>query len=318
MSAVDPKELREQVHASVGRAVVGLAPVIDHLLIAVVAGGHVLLEGPPGTAKTLLARSFAATLGFGFNRVQFTPDLMPGDVLGTNLFDFRTATFILQKGPVFTEFLLADEINRTPPRTQAALLQAMQERSVTLDGTTFELSPCFTVVATQNPIEQQGTYPLPEAQLDRFLFKILLDAPSREDEVRIVAEHGLAVAQADPQSFGIVSVTDIGAILALRDRAGAVRVAEPLFGYAVDLVRATRRGSGVLAGASPRAAAALVAAGRARAVLDGRDYLLPDDLQVLAPALLRHRIVLGAEAEIAGERTDAMIGRILQSVPAPR
>ncbi len=277
-----------------------------------------LLEGVPGTAKTLLARTFAAALNLDFGRIQFTPDLMPGDVLGTNLFDFRTNAFVLTHGPIFTELLLADEINRTPPKTQAALLEAMQERAVTIDGKTHPLSPGFMVIATQNPIEQQGTYPLPEAQLDRFLFKHLLEYPSRDQERLIVGRHGNRLAIVDLDKFDIRPVADLDRLEAMRGFVARLHLSPEMTDYVVDLVRATREHPSLHVGASPRAAAMLAAASRAYAALDGRDYVIPDDVKRLLPPVMRHRLVLSAAAEIEGLDADTVIQQILDQSPVPR
>jgi MoxR-like ATPase len=306
--------LRAEVH----KVVVGQDAVLDLLLVALLSDGHVLLEGVPGTAKTLLARAFAATLGVGFNRIQFTPDLMPGDVLGTNLFNFQQNAFVLTKGPVFTDVLVADEINRTPPKTQAALLQAMQERSVTIDGTTHPLPSCFMVLATQNPIEQEGTYPLPEAQLDRFLFKISVGYPSRDEERGLVRVHGHRTATPAFSEFGIVPVASALDVKAMRRAVAAIRLEEPVVDYVVDLVRATRGRPQLLAGASPRAATMLATAARAMAAVQGRAFVIPDDVKALAQPVLRHRVVLAPAAEIEGLTADAAVARVLEEVEAPR
>src|SRR5688572_15975314 len=244
------EQLKEQVH----KAVVGQDEALDLLLVSLFSEGHVLLEGVPGTAKTLLVRSFAAAMHLKFGRVQFTPDLMPGDVIGTNLFNFQSNTFQLVKGPIFTQVLLADEINRTPPKTQAALLQAMQERQVTIDNTTHDLGAGFMVIATQNPIEQQGTYPLPEAQLDRFLFKHIIGYPPREDELAIVARHGTHGAMPKLETLGIQPVFDLATLAHSRKASEQVRVSTEIVAYIVDLVRATREHPSLQYGASPRAA----------------------------------------------------------------
>ena len=250
---------------------IGQADTVDLMLTALLAGGHILLEGPPGTAKTLLAQCFAHTLDLQFGRIQFTPDLMPGDILGSNLFNFQTSAFTLTKGPIFCDVLLADEINRTPPKTQAALLEAMQERGVTLDGKRHALSPRFTVIATQNPIEQQGAYPLPEAQLDRFLFKHVLSYPSLEEEMRIVSEHGARARRQDPAALGFRKIVSAEALSAAVAAAAQTRLTDEVVRYVVSIVRATREGATFELGASPRAAAMLArrragarGAGRAR------------------------------------------------------
>ena len=306
--------LREEVH----KVVLGQDAALDLMMTALLADGHVLMEGVPGTAKTLLARAFAAGLGVGFNRIQFTPDLMPGDVLGTNLFDFRTNAFRLTRGPVFTDVLVADEINRTPPKTQAALLQAMQERAVTIDGVTHPLSAAFMVIATQNPIEQEGTYPLPEAQLDRFLFKITVGYPAREEERSMVRMHGHRTSSPPIEAFGLRPVIGREELQVLRAAVAAVRLEEPLVDYVVDLVRATRGRPSLLCGASPRSASMLASAARARAALAGRAFVIPDDVKALAHPVLRHRVVLAPGAEIEGLTADSAVQRVIEEVEAPR
>lgn len=291
---------------------------MNALLIALFARGHVLLEGPPGTAKTLLARSFASALALNFGRVQFTPDLMPGDVLGANLFEFNTGEFRLVKGPVFTDILLADEINRAPPKTQAALLQAMNERVVTIDGSDHELGSHFQVIATQNPIEQQGTYPLPEAQNDRFLFKLLIDFPQRDVELSILTRHAAMPLDFNTRATSVEPVLageDLNSARALID---SIRLDEKILVYILDLVRATREDPDIREGASTRAADALAGAVRACAALDGRDYAIPDDVQALFAPAMRHRLILGPAAEIEGRTPDDVIASILARVEAPR
>ena len=318
MDVNEVRGIATRMRAEVAKAVIGQAQTVDLMLCALFAGGHVLLEGPPGTAKTLLAQTFARTLGLDYGRIQFTPDLMPGDIIGTNLFNFQTSTFTLTKGPLFCDLLLADEINRTPPKTQAALLEAMQERSVTIDGKEHQLSDRFTVIATQNPIEQQGTYPLPEAQLDRFLFKQTLDYPSAEEERKIVAAHGSRAGLPDPKTLGVEAVvkgkeiTDAVAVVA------NVRLTDEIIAYVTDLVRATRTSADIEFGASPRAAAMLAIASRAKAALDGRDYVIPDDVKALALPALRHRVILSPAAEIEGRKVDQAIATLVELVAAPR
>ncbi len=307
--------LREQVH----RVVVGQDHAIDLLLVSVLCEGHILFEGVPGVAKTLLARAFAGGLSLHFGRVQFTPDLMPGDIIGTNLFNFQTNSFTLTKGPIFTQLLLADEINRTPPKTQAALLQAMAERQVTVDGTGYELGDGFMVIATQNPIEQEGTYLLPEAQLDRFLFKVVVGYPSRDEERDIVRRHGHRTTMPKLQEFDIRPIADLATLVHMRHAIMTqVRSSDGILDYIVDLVRATRERPSIAFGASPRAATMLTTASRAYAAMQGRDYVLPDDVKALAIPALRHRLVLAPGAEIEGLTTEAVVRQILEQVPAPR
>ncbi|HRE89427.1 MAG TPA: MoxR family ATPase [Myxococcota bacterium] len=311
-------ELVGRLKAQIARVVVGQDQVVDALLVALLSEGHILLEGPPGTAKTLLARAFAASLDLAFNRVQFTPDLMPGDVLGTNLFNFQTSAFSLTKGPIFTDFLLADEINRTPPKTQSALLQAMQERVVTLDGTTHPLSSGFMVVATQNPIEQEGTYPLPEAQLDRFLLKVIVSWPSREEERKIVRLHGSRTAMPRLEDFGLERLADLETLSAMRRTVASLALSDEVADYIVDLVRQTREHPALMHGASPRAASMLATACRAYAALAGRTFVLPDDVKALFHLAMRHRVVLAPGAEVEGLTTHGVLDQILLRVPAPR
>ncbi|MBI5938959.1 MAG: MoxR family ATPase [Caulobacterales bacterium] len=318
MNIADVSALAGRVRGEIAKAVVGQADSVDLLLTALFAGGHVLLEGPPGTAKTLLAQAFAATLGIRFGRVQFTPDLMPGDIIGANVFNFQTSTFSLTKGPIFCDLLLADEINRTPPKTQAALLEAMQERQVTLDGVGHSLGDRFMVVATQNPIEQQGTYPLPEAQLDRFLFKQTLTYPTVEEEQAIVLMHGARSGLPDTRDLGVGRVATAAEIEAAAAATAGVRLTPEIADYVVRLVRATRETGDIEAGASPRCAAMLAIAARARAALDGRDYVIPDDVKLLAPAALRHRVILSPAAEIEGRRVDQIVRGLIDQVEAPR
>ena len=318
MDMTEVGALAARIRAEVGKAVIGQTGTVDLMLTALFSGGHILLEGPPGTAKTLLAQSFARSLSLEFGRIQFTPDLMPGDILGSNIFNFQTSTFTLTRGPVFCDILLADEINRTPPKTQAALLEAMQERSVTVDGDTHVLSDRFTVIATQNPIEQQGVYPLPEAQLDRFLFKQTLDYPSREDELLVVEAHGSHGGMPDPVALGVKPVADAAAVAAAIAAVSQVRLVPEITAYVVDLVRATRENADIETGASPRAGAMLALASRARAALDGRDYVIPDDVKTLALPALRHKVVLSPAAEIEGRRVDQVIAALIDQAPAPR
>jgi len=314
----DVKAIADGIRQNVAKAIVGQDEAVDLLLIALLSSGHILLEGPPGTAKTFLAQCFARALGLDFGRIQFTPDLMPGDILGSNLFNFQTSQFTLTRGPIFCELLLSDEINRTPPKTQAALLEAMQERAVTIDGETYQLPGHFMVIATQNPIEQQGVYPLPEAQLDRFLFKHLMLYPSLDEEKKIVAGHGARFGAPRPEAWGIEPVVDHPKLGEAVAAVAAIPMVGDVVDYVVNLVRATRVAPDLEAGASPRAAAMLAGAARARAALDGRDYVLPDDVKALAPAVLRHRVILSAAAEIEGRAVENVIQRLIEEIEAPR
>jgi MoxR-like ATPase len=318
MDLKDIRALADAVRGEVRKAVVGQDEAIDLMLTSLLVGGHVLLEGVPGTAKTLLTQAFAAGLALRFGRIQFTPDLMPGDVLGTNLFNFQTNSFVLTKGPIFTQLLLADEINRTPPKTQAALLQAMNERAVTIDGRDYPLGEEFMVVATQNPIEQQGTYPLPEAQLDRFLFKVIVFHPGRDEEREIVRRHGHRSAMPRLADFGLQPVLDASRLAEARHAVAALTLSDTLLDYIVDVIRATRQHSSLEVGASTRAATMLAAAARAFAALQGRDFVIPDDVKTLAIPALRHRVILSPSAEIEGLRPDRILGEILDQTTAPR
>jgi MoxR-like ATPase len=312
------QKLAQAIRTEIAKAVVGQDTTVELMLVALFSGGHILLEGPPGTAKTLLAHSFAAALGLDFGRIQFTPDLMPADIIGANLFDFQTSSFTLTRGAIFTELLLADEINRTPPKTQAALLEAMQERQVTIDGQSHELSDRFMVVATQNPIEQQGVYPLPEAQLDRFLFKQTVDYPSLDEERKIIATHGAEKMAMEPSAWGVERKADPALISAALNAVNGIRLVDEIIDYIAALVRGTRENPELESGASPRAGAMLAGAARARAALDGRDFVIPDDVKALAPALLRHRVILSPAAEINGRKVEEIVVSIVEAIEAPR
>ena len=318
MKVDEVQKLAGAIRTEIAKAVVGQDATVELMLVALFSGGHILLEGPPGTAKTLLAHSFARAVGLDFGRIQFTPDLMPADIVGANLFNFQTSSFTLTRGAIFTEVLLADEINRTPPKTQAALLEAMQERQVTIDGESHPLSDRFMVVATQNPIEQQGVYPLPEAQLDRFLFKQTVDYPSLEQERKIIATHGAEKEAMEPSAWGVERVADHELISAALNAVGDVRLVDEIIDYIAGLVRGTRENPELESGASPRAGAMLAGAARARAALDGRDFVIPDDVKALAPALLRHRVILSPAAEINGRKVEEIVLSIIEAIEAPR
>jgi MoxR-like ATPase len=308
----------EAVRAEVGKAIIGQDSVLTGVVIGLLCRGHVLLEGVPGVAKTLLVRSLAAALALRSTRVQFTPDLMPGDITGSLIYDAKTARFQFREGPVFTNLLLADEINRTPPKTQAALLEAMEERQVSVEGTPRRLPEPFLVAATQNPIEYEGTYPLPEAQLDRFLVKLAVGLPERDEEIGILARHAAGFDPGDLAATGIKPVAGPAELAAATAAVRNVRVAGDVAGYIVDLCRATRQSPALRLGVSPRGATALQATSRAWAWLAGRDYVTPDDVKALARPTLRHRIQLRPEAELEGATPDGVLESVLASVPVPR
>ncbi|MFF3211417.1 AAA family ATPase [Streptomyces sp. NPDC002886] len=308
----------EALRTEIGKAVVGQDSAVTGLVVALLCRGHVLLEGVPGVAKTLLVRALAASLELDTKRVQFTPDLMPSDVTGSLVYDARTAEFSFQNGPVFTNLLLADEINRTPPKTQSSLLEAMEERQVTVDGTPRKLPEPFLVAATMNPVEYEGTYPLPEAQLDRFLLKLTVPLPSREDEIGVLTRHAAGFNPRDLHSAGIRPVAGPAELDAARKAVEATSVSPEITGYVVDICRATRESPSLTLGVSPRGATALLATARAWAWLVGRDYVTPDDVKALALPTLRHRVQLRPEAEMEGVTADAVITAILTHVPVPR
>ncbi|MBQ1074656.1 MoxR family ATPase [Micromonospora sp. C31] len=315
---VDPRAALHRLRAEVAKAVVGQDAVVTGLVIALLCRGHVLLEGVPGVAKTLLIRTVATALDLGSKRVQFTPDLMPGDVTGSLIFDPHTAAFTFREGPVFTNLLLADEINRTPPKTQSALLEVMEERQVSVEGERRPLPDPFIVAATQNPIEYEGTYPLPEAQLDRFLLKLTVPLPNRDEELGVLRAHHAGFDPRDLTAAGVRPVADAADLAAARAAVGRVHVAEPLFGYLVDLCRATRNTPALELGASPRGATALLNTAKAWAWLAGRDHVVPDDVKAVARPTLRHRLRLRPEVELEGVGVDAVLDTVLATVPTPR
>ncbi|MER7753097.1 MoxR family ATPase [Kitasatospora sp. NPDC097643] len=314
----DPREALTALRAEIGKAVVGQDAAVTGLVVALLCGGHVLLEGVPGVAKTLLIRTLSTALSLETKRIQFTPDLMPGDVTGSLVYDARTAEFSFQPGPVFTNLLLADEINRTPPKTQAALLEAMEEHQVTVDGEPRALPAPFLVAATQNPVEYEGTYPLPEAQLDRFLLKLILPLPDRDQEFQVLSRHAAGFDPRDLAAAGVRAVAGPEHIAAARAQIAELTVAPEVLAYIVDLCRATRQSPSLSIGVSPRGATALLAASRAWAWLAGRDYVTPDDVKALALPTLRHRVALRAEAEMEGITADSVIQAVLTQTPAPR
>ncbi|UCM88383.1 AAA family ATPase [Streptomyces marincola] len=313
-----PRAALEALRTEIGKAVVGQDAAVTGLVVALLCRGHVLLEGVPGVAKTLLVRTLATALDLGTKRVQFTPDLMPSDVTGSLVYDARTAEFSFQPGPVFTHLMLADEINRTPPKTQASLLEAMEERQVTVDGTPRPLPDPFMVAATQNPVEYEGTYPLPEAQLDRFLLKLVLPLPDRAQEIDVLTRHAAGFDPRDLDAAGVRPVAGPAELAAARTEVAKVSLSPEVAGYVVDVCRATRDSPSLALGASPRGATALLATARAWAWLSGRDYVTPDDVKALALPTLRHRVRLRPEAEMEGVTSDSVITGLLARVPVPR
>ena len=312
------RALSERLTQGAARVIVGQEETFRLLTVALLVGGHTLLEGVPGTAKTLMAKTLATLVGGTFRRVQFTPDLMPSDITGTNVFDLQAAQFTLRRGPVFTDVLLGDEINRAPAKTQSAMLEAMEERQVTIDGESYPLSPLFTVIATQNPIEFEGTYPLPEAQLDRFLFKLIVSYAPHAAETELLRRVHAGFDARALERAGLVPVTEPEHILACRRLVQEITVDEAIIGYIEAIVWTTRQVPDLLLGASPRAAIALLQGAKALAALDGRTYVVPDDVKALAAPVLRHRLIVRPEAELAGSNTEVVIGRVLDSVPVPR
>ena len=306
------------ITTELGKVIVGQTEPIEQILVALLAEGHALIEGVPGTAKTLTVKTLSRIINAGFGRIQFTPDLMPSDITGTNVFNMASSNFSLRRGPIFTDILLADEINRTPPKTQAALLEAMEERQVTIDGEAYSLSPIFTVLATENPIEYEGTYPLPEAQLDRFLLKILLPYPSADEEHQVVARWDAGFNARRLDQVEIQPLPDGDAISRCRAEIRNMRVEPGVQRYIVDIVRRTRDHAAVHYGASPRAAVALLLSAKALSAIRGRDFSTPDDVRDIARPALRHRLTLRAEAELDGATPDSIITDILQSAEVPR
>ncbi len=309
-------EKMEALRRQIATVIVGQQPAIDMLLTCILADGHVLLEGVPGTAKTLLAKLVSRLIDASFSRIQFTPDLMPSDVLGTSVYDMRTSTFSFHRGPVFANIILADEINRAPAKTQAALFEVMEERQATVDGTTYPMEDVYTIVATQNPVEQEGTYKLPEAQLDRFLMKIVLDYPSEEEELQILSRHD------SDNSFtrleGVQPVITQAELLRMRSLLGKVHVDASILGYIVQIVQQTRHSKAVYLGASPRASVAILRCAKAYALLQGRDFVAPDDVKKVTVPVLRHRLVLTAEAEMEGLTPQKVAVRLIEKVEVPK
>ena len=303
---------------AIDNIVIGQSALVKQLLVALLAGGHVIIEGVPGTGKTLLVKVLSKLIAADFRRIQLTPDILPSDILGTNIFDLNTRSFSLKKGPIFTEILLADEVNRTPPKTQAALLEAMEEQQVTLDGETITLPPLFWVVATQNSLEFEGTYPLPEAQLDRFLFKLVVNYPHKNAEKQMLlnARDGFKAKKVDLDK--IKAIATVNDILSLRQKVQTIEVADNILDYLLSLVERTRQHPDLLLGASPRSAVAWLQATKANAYLNARDYVTPDDVKEIASPLLRHRLILKPEAQLDGITIDSVITSIMQQVSVPR
>ncbi len=310
--------LSEKVRAEVAKVIAGQDHAVEQVLIAILSNGHVLLEGVPGIAKTLLVRTLSQTMTLSYGRVQFTPDLMPSDVSGTNIFNQKAGEFVLHKGPIFVNVLLADEINRTPPKTQAALLEAMEERQVTIDGIRHALPDPFLVFATQNPVDYEGTYPLPEAQQDRFLLKVVIDYPSPEHEVEVLRRHHAGFRPQALEKVGVQAVVDAESLRAMQEEVRRTTVEEKVFHYIYEIVRATRQSMDVQVGGSPRAGIALLNCSKAVACLRGRDYVIPDDVKELALPVLRHRVLLRPEAEIEGLSVDRVLTSLLDAQVVPR
>jgi len=311
-------EVAEAIRTEMAKVIVGQEEAVEGLIAGLMAEGHILVEGVPGLAKTLMVKTLARTIGAGFKRIQFTPDLMPSDVTGTNVFDLHASEFRLRKGPIFTDLLLADEINRTPPKTQAALLEAMEERQVTIDGELYPLGSLFTVYATQNPVEYEGTYPLPEAQLDRFMLKVLIGYPSPAEEEDLLRRYQQGFNPHDLAAAGLRRVAEPEDIRQCRSELGRIVVEDGIIAYLDQLVRATRESSHISLGASPRAAVALLLAAKATAAIAGRQFVVPDDVQRMVYPVLRHRLILRPEAEIEGLRADDVIRGVVAGIRVPR
>ncbi len=315
---MDVEAKSKEVFNEVRKVIAGQDQSLSQLFTAILANGHCLLEGVPGVAKTLMVRSFSMALGINFGRVQFTPDLMPSDVIGTRIYNQQTQTFDLRKGPIFVGILLADEINRTPPKTQAALLEAMEERQSTIDGETLPLPPPFLVMATQNPIDYEGTYPLPEAQQDRFLMKVLVGYPTPDFEVDVLRRHHAGFKIQDLNSVGLRQVVSLEELQAMQKTVQETTVEDKIFNYIQSLLTATRQARDLLYGASPRAGIALLNCSKAQAQIRGRNYIIPDDVRELALPVLRHRVVLRPEAEVEGLSSDQIIEQIISGQTVPR
>ncbi|MGK7878865.1 MAG: AAA family ATPase [Crocosphaera sp.] len=307
-----------QISQTLEQIIIGQSSIIEQLIIALLSGGHVIIEGVPGTGKTLLVKALSKLLQGDFRRIQLTPDILPSDILGTNIFDFNTRDFTLKEGPIFTEILLADEINRTPPKTQSALLEAMEEQQVTLDGKTMALPPLFWVIATQNSLEFEGTYPLPEAQLDRFLFKLLIDYPQRPAEKQILIKAKTGSQGKSTNIKELEPMATVEDVLTAREAVQNVEVQENIINYLLDLLEKTRQNPDIALGASPRAAVVWLQTSKAKAWFSGRNYVTPDDIKNIALPLLRHRLILNPEAQLEGLNCQQVIESILKQVPVPR
>lgn len=318
MQTADLKSMYQELRTEAGKVLVGLEDPFELLVVALLSGGHVLLEGVPGTAKTLMAKTLAYMVQAQFTRVQFTPDLMPSDILGTSVFDMNTAVFHLKKGPIFTQLLLADEINRAPAKTQSALLEAMEEKQVNLEGERYALDAPFMVIATQNPIEYEGTYPLPEAQLDRFMFKVLVPYSPLEVEVEILRRYHQGFDAHDLAAAGLGKVISAQEVIGIRKLVQHVTMEEGILNYIAQINAASRHSADLVLGASARAATHVLLASKTYAALQGRDYVTPDDVKFIVPPVFRHRILLKPEAEIEGLDADVIIQRLLAQVEVPR
>ena len=312
------KTVFEKIKHESKKIIVGQDEIFDFVVVSLLSGGHVLLEGVPGTAKTLIAKTLALIVSSEFKRVQFTPDLMPSDIIGTNVYDIATSQFNLKRGPIFTNILLTDEINRAPAKTQAALLECMEERQVTIDGVQYNFAPPFMVLATQNPVEYEGTYPLPEAQLDRFFFKVIVDYPSNEAEHQILLNYHHGFDAHNLEAAGIEAVMDATLLAQCQEEIRQVAVEESIIDYIIALAEASRRSNDLILGGSPRASIMLLLASKTYAAMEGRDYIRPDDVKYLAPPVYRHRIILKPEAEIEGLTPDLVIDKLLSNIDVPR
>lgn len=312
------RESLQRVESQIGRVIVGQQDVIEQALCALLADGHILIEGVPGIAKTLLVRVIAQTLGLQFRRVQFTPDLMPSDLIGTTIFEAQSGEFRVRFGPIFANIILADEVNRTPPKTQSALLEAMEERQVTIDGTSHPLPKPFMVFATQNPIEYEGTYPLPEAQLDRFLLKVVMDYPAEDEERAILRLHDAGFRSHQLEQVGLTPVMDASELERIRAMVREIQVSDEVRDYILQIVRRTRQNEYLLVGASPRAGIALLLVSKALAAIRGRGFVTPDDVKQMALPVLRHRLILKPEAEVEGLNADRILMSLLEAIPVPR